>query len=168
MTRTDVVASSRPQTTVGAPSIGRGSPSVSRRLLVLPVALLLAAAFVAPTAALAAEGDSGSTGYAQKPPTPTTPTTPTTPAATTPATTPTSPTPTSGTSPSKEANTPASGTSPTKASSTSGTSPSSDTAKELPFTGLDLRWTIGVGLLLMGVGFTIVTMQRRQRRDLGS
>jgi uncharacterized membrane protein len=170
MTRTDVVASSRPQTTVGAPSIRRGSPSVSRRLLVLPVALLLAAALVAPTAALAAEGESGSTGYAQKPPTPTTPTTPTTPAATTPATTPTtttSPTPTSGTSPSKEANTPASGTSPTK-TSTSGTSPSSETAKSLPFTGLDLRWTVGVGLLLMGVGFTIVTVQRRQRRDLGS
>ncbi|MCW2969717.1 MAG: hypothetical protein JWO23_844, partial [Solirubrobacterales bacterium] len=35
----------------------------------------------------------------------------------------------------------------------------------LPFTGLDLRWTIAVGLLLMGAGFAIVGLQRRHRRD---
>jgi hypothetical protein len=29
---------------------------------------------------------------------------------------------------------------------------------------LDLRWTIAVGLLLMGAGFAIVALQRRQRR----
>src|SRR5271157_2402024 len=153
MTRTDVVASSRPQTTVSARSTGKGSPRVLRRLLILPVALLLGAAFVAPGTALAAE--TGSTGYAQKPPEPTT--TPSTTPATTPSTTPTSttPTPTSGTSPSKESNAAAKSTSP----STSGTSPSTsstESAKELPFTGFDLRWTVGFGLLLMGVGFLIV------------
>jgi hypothetical protein len=39
-------------------------------------------------------------------------------------------------------------------------------AKEssLPFTGYDLRWTVGFGLLLMGAGASIVVVQRRQRR----
>ncbi len=44
---------------------------------------------------------------------------------------------------------------PAKASST----------KTLPFTGFDLRWTVGIGLLLVAMGFSIVTVQRRQRRD---
>jgi hypothetical protein len=37
----------------------------------------------------------------------------------------------------------------------------------LPFTGFDLRWTIGGGVLLIAMGFSIVTAQRRQRRDTG-
>jgi hypothetical protein len=35
----------------------------------------------------------------------------------------------------------------------------------LPFTGLDLRWTIGVGLLLLGSGLVIVGAQYRHRRS---
>ncbi len=35
----------------------------------------------------------------------------------------------------------------------------------LPFTGFDLRWTVGFGLLLMGAGGWIIVAQRRQRRD---
>jgi hypothetical protein len=31
-------------------------------------------------------------------------------------------------------------------------------------TGFDLRWSVGMGLLLMGAGIAIVAMQRRQRR----
>ena len=81
---------------------------------------------------------------------------------TTPKTTPTTQTsPTSGTSPSKEASTPSAAfllQKPPRQSST----------KTLPFTGFDLRWTVGIGLLLVAMGFSIVTVQRRQRRDGGS
>jgi hypothetical protein len=139
MTRTDVVASSRPQA-VGAASMRMGSPRALRRLLVLPFALLLALALVAPTTALAAT-TSKETGYSQ-----------------------TAPVPKSGTSPSKEATTPAKAVAPSTASSV----PTTESSKSLPFTGFDLRWTVGIGLLLMGVGFSIVTVQRRQRRDPGS
>ncbi len=135
MTRTDVVASSRPQAEREA-SIRRASPR-ARRLLALPVALLLAVALVAPTAALAASSESG---YSQ-----------------------TAPTPKSGTSPSKE-------TKPTKAAATATTTePANESAKAqtLPFTGFDLRWVVGFGLVLMGTGLSIVTVQRRQRRGTG-
>ena len=162
MTRTDVMASSRPHTTAGAASTRRGLPRARRTLVALPVALLLSAALVAPATALAEE--TGANGYSQKPPTPTTPTT-TTPPSTTPAAT--TPAPTSGTSPSKEASTPAKGVSPSTSTSSSPTAKAAS-EKTLPFTGFDLRWTVGIGLLLMGVGFSIVTIQRRERRDAGS
>ncbi len=140
MTRTDVMASSRPRT-LGAMRIGRASSTGLRGLFAL-VALLLALAVV-PGAAVAAEPTSGYT------------TTTTTPASTTPAAT----TPSSGTLPSKEAEKPASETAPAKT-----TSPQSST---LPFTGFDLRWDLGFGLLLLVAGFSIVAVQRRQRRDSG-
>jgi uncharacterized surface anchored protein len=165
MTRTDVMASSRPHTAAAA-SIGRGHSGIARRLMVLPVLMLLALAIVGPGTALAAEEN----------PTYTTPaTTPkeTPPTYTTPATTPketpkeeTKTTPTSGTSPSKEATSPttpaANETSPAKE-----TSPTTK-ATTLPFTGFDLRWSLVIGLLLMGAGVSIVLMQRRQRRGSGS
>jgi len=72
--------------------------------------------------------------------------------------------------PSKESSKPTSSTSPAK-SSTTPTAPTSTTpatkATTLPFTGFDLRWTIGIGLLLMGAGFWIVMVPRRDRRDTG-
>jgi uncharacterized surface anchored protein len=125
-----------------------------RRLLVLPVAFALAMALVMPTSALAAEP--GTAGYGSTPSTPTTPTTPAT-------------TPTTGTSPSKESSTPAKTTAPetTKSEPATATEPAAKKATTLPFTGFDLRWTIGAGLLLMGMGFTLVTAQRRQRRNTG-
>jgi len=152
MTRTDVMASGRPRT-VGATST-QGSPRGRRRLLAVPIALVMAAALTLPGTALAAEGTSG---YGSTPTTPTTTTktTPTTPTATTPATE-----PKTGTSPSKEKSTPAE-TAPESKS----TAPAAEKATSLPFTGLDLRWMIGIGVLLMGAGFSIVVMQRRQRRD---
>jgi hypothetical protein len=139
MTRTDVMASSRPRT-AGAALIRRGSSAGVRGLSTL-VALLLALA-LAPGAAVAAEPTSGYT------------TTTTTPAATTPTTT-----PAKGTLPSKEAEKPASEPAPAKTPS-----PQSST---LPFTGFDLRWDVGFGLLLMAAGLSIVAVQRRQRRDRG-
>ena len=166
MTRTDVVASSRPQAQ-GAATTRRSLGA--RKHLNLPVAMAVVAALAMPSAALAAEEGSG---YSQKPTTPTTPTTPGTTPSTTPSTTPTTTsTPTTETSPSKESTSPSAGTSPSKESepsSTSGTASSkSAKAATLPFTGLDLRWTIGVGLLLLAAGFSIVGLQHRHRRDGG-
>jgi uncharacterized surface anchored protein len=127
-----------------------------RGLLAVPIALLLAGTLLAPSTALAAEP---TTGYSQEP---NKPSTSTTPAATTP-----SPTPAKETSPSKESGTPSTGTAPAKESAPSSTAPSAEKAATLPFTGLDLRWMVAVGFLLMGAGFSIVLMQRRQRRNSG-
>jgi hypothetical protein len=150
MTRTDVMASSRPQAE-GAAKLSRGSSSARRRLIVLPVLLLMAVVLAAPMSAVAAttttnkEGLSGYKKAEEK----------------------------SGTSPSKETSTPekkeATPTKEAAPTSTSSTSPSTESTKAstLPFTGLDLRWTIGMGLLLVGAGFSIVTVQRRHRRDGG-
>jgi uncharacterized surface anchored protein len=122
--------------------------------------MLLALALLAPTTAFAAEG---ATGYNQTPPPPTTTTTTTTP------TTPKTPTPSAGTSPSKEKGAPANETSPTSTAATGANTAAASTGKAstLPFTGLDLRWTIGIGLLLIGTGLSVMVVQRRHRRDSG-
>jgi hypothetical protein len=137
MTRTKV-ASSRPQATGTAP-IRRGSSRAVGKLLVLPVAMLLA---MAPAAPAIAAGSSGTSNYSQNP-----------------------------TAPKK---TPAAGTSPSKAKSTPGTAKSSAStgsapaeSATLPRTGLDLRLTIGMGLLLIAAGFSIAIVQRRQHRGGG-
>jgi hypothetical protein len=150
MTRTNTVALGRPHA-VGAAPLRQGSSRAARRLLVLPL-VLLAMAFVLPTGALAAS--TGEAGYGTTAPAPKTTTTskPTT----------TEKTPASGTSPSKESSTPSSGVAPAKTSSTN------SSMKTLPFTGFDLRWTVGIGLLLVAMGFSIVAAQRRQRRSSGS
>jgi cytoskeletal protein RodZ len=148
MTRTDVMASSRPQAQ-GAPQVGRRSSSAWRRLIALPVVLLMALALVAPMSAVAATtttNKEGLSGYEKKAEEK------------------------SGTSPSKETSTPEKKeTAPTTSTTTpsSSTSPSSEKEKAstLPFTGFDLRWTIGMGLLLLGAGFSIVAVQRRHGRD---
>ena len=147
MTRTDVLASSRPQI-AGAVPMRRGSSRALRRLSVLPVGLLLAVALVVPTTAFAANS---TTGYNQTPPS-------TTGYNQTP--------PSAGTSPSKEKSTPAKEVAPATKSSVPTTTKSTK-ASTLPFTGFDLRWTVGIGLLLMGMGFLIVMVQRRQRRSTG-
>lgn len=137
MTRTDVMASSRPQNVSAAP-LRRNR---LRALCALPVVLLLALALALPGTALAVSG------YSQETNKPTTTTTTT---------------PKTGTLPSKEAAkpTPASETVP----SNTGTTPTPTKASTLPFTGFDLRWDIGFGVVLLGAGFSILTMQRRQRR----
>ena len=145
MTRTDVMASSRPRTPGAA-------LKTRRKLVSLPILLLTALALVVPGSARGAEGTSG---YNQEPPKPTT-TTETTP---TPSTT-----PSTGTSPSKEegpaATTPEKETTPTTESS-----PAKEEAKTLPFTGFDLRWSFAIGLALMVAGFSIVGVQRRRRSE---
>jgi len=124
----------------------------------LPAVLLLALAIV-PGVAVAAEPTSGYTTPTQPTSGYTTPTTTTT--ATTPATT-----PTTGTLPSKEAEKPAS-TTPASEPAPAKTTTTSPQSSTLPFTGFDLRWDVGFGLLLMIAGFSIVAVQRRQRRDSG-
>ncbi len=153
MTRTDVMVSSRPRTADAAPMTKRSR--LWRGLSVLPAVLLLALA-LAPGVALAAESTSGYYNSEPNKPATTTPTTPKT-------------TPATGTLPSKESEkpattTPASETAPAKTSTTPTTTAKSST---LPFTGFDLRWDIAFGLLLMVAGFSIVAVQRRQRRDSG-
>src|SRR2546421_3595259 len=69
MTRTDVMASSRPQAQ-GAARVSAGASSGWRRLIVLPVMLLLAVALVAPMSAVAATtttNKEGLSGYEKKP-----------------------------------------------------------------------------------------------------
>ena len=144
MTRTDVMASSRPRT----PDAARKK---RRKLVSLPILLVMALALVAPTSAFAAEETSG---YNQ------TPTTPTTTSTTTP--TPQT-TPSTGTSPSKEEG-PAATTPEKETEPTSSSSPAKET-KTLPFTGFDLRWSFAIGLALMIAGFSIVGVQRRRRSE---
>jgi hypothetical protein len=135
MTRTDVMASSRSRTKRAA-AMRKGSRGTSRRLTLLVA--LLALALAIPSVAAAAEPTSK---YNQTPTTPKT-----------------------GTSPSKAAKPPT----PTPAKEPAPESTSVGAAKEtakssLPFTGFDLRWSLAIGLLLMGAGLTIVGVQRRQR-----
>jgi hypothetical protein len=120
-----------------------------RGLLILPVVLALGLAPVAP--ALAAGSATNGYGPGNEPNKPAT-------------------TPKSGTSPSKSSKTPttpSSSTAPSTASSAPATStqPAKASASTLPFTGFDLTWSVGVGLLLIGAGGSIMVMQRRQRRD---
>jgi hypothetical protein len=143
MTRTDVMASSRPKTE-GAAGVSRGSSGGWRRLILLPVLLLLAIAVAAPTSAVAEtttnkEGLSGYTKTEEK----------------------------SGTSPEKEKATPEAKEAPKSETAPSSSAPEAEKASTLPFTGFDLRWTLGMGLLLVTAGFSIVTVQRRHRRSGG-
>ena len=116
MTRTDVMASSRPRNLGAAPS-GTGSSTILRGLRALSIALLLALAVLLPSTAVAAEPSTSGYGYAQEPnKPPSTSTTPTTPTTTTQATT---TTPKTGTLPSKESEKPTTPTSEAEPEKTS-------------------------------------------------
>jgi hypothetical protein len=137
MTWIHVSTSSRPRAATAA----RARRSSCRTmLLALPVALLLMGAFATP--GVAATKSTTESGYNQKPPVPKS-----------------EAKPSSETAPAKEAE-PAQSTAPS-----STTSPSSSSA--LPFTGLDLRWVLGGGLLLIGAGISIRVIQRRERQGTG-
>ncbi len=146
MTRTDIDAKSMRR--------GPSRRCVSlRMLLVLPVALLLLAAPAAPALAATSTNKEGLSGYTHTEPAK---------QETQPAKQETQPS-TSKTSPQKESEpsttstTPATPTVPTKTQAPA-------KAGTLPFTGLDLRWTVGFGLLLIVAGGSIVMVQRSQRR----
>jgi uncharacterized surface anchored protein len=106
--------------------------------------LLLTIALAAPSAAVAATSTTPTSGYNQEPNKPST-----------------------GTSPSKEASKPTTTTKATSPETSSAPTTQAAKASTLPFTGLDLRWIVGIGLLMMGAGFSIVVVQRREGRDGG-
>jgi hypothetical protein len=132
-----------------APIGSRRRRAVRSGLLALPLALAL----IAPGATAFAEP---TTSYGQKTPPPATTTqATTTPATTTQATT--TPSPKGEAAPTHTSSTTG------KETPTSGTEPSATTAakaKTLPFTGLDLRWMILGGVLLVGMGMSIVVVHR--------
>jgi cobalamin biosynthesis Mg chelatase CobN len=144
---------------------------MSRTFLALPVVV-----FVLMLPAASALAVETTTGYKQ---TPNTPTTTTTTASTTTAVSTTTaantttgyqqtPTkPASGTGPSKETATPTTSTSPANTAMPHTSTTAHSANSTLPFTGLDLRWIIGAGVLLLAAGLSIRIMQRRQRQDLG-
>jgi hypothetical protein len=151
--RNDFTACHGPQLANAAP-IGRGR-SRRRRTVRGLLALPLALALIAPGAtALAAEA---TTGYSQTTPAPTTPAPKTV----------TTPAPKQETAPTKTSSTASKETQPTKTSSEPAKTSSEPTAttaksKTLPFTGLDLRWITLGGLLLVGMGMSIMVAQRRR------
>jgi hypothetical protein len=166
----DLTAHDGPRSANAAP-IGSGRPRRRRAVRSGLLALPLALALITPGAtALAAEA---TTGYSQTtpPPPPKTETTPAPKTEPTPtpgtSTTPTTETgttssPKGGVSPTQTSSTPASSTQPAK----SGNEPTATTAHAttLPFTGLDLRWVILGGVLLMGMGLSIIVVQRGRHR----
>jgi hypothetical protein len=133
MTRTDVVATSRPHGALSAGG-GRRRPRAGRALVALPIVLILGAVLVAPGSALAAS--EGLSGYSQ---------TPTTPK--------------SGTSPSKETSAPSSPSSSGVAAKSE--SPAKAKSSTLPFTGFDLRWSLAIGFTLIAAGASLLVVQRR-------
>jgi hypothetical protein len=142
MTRTEGMTSSRSHTpaAMNEMSLRRLAHRTRRRLarrelLALPAALALVLS-AAPAVAQAAETSStGTSGYSQKPPVPTTKTEPKKEVEPAKEEKKTTPTPTTTVEPTT--------TTPTAKAST------------LPFTGLDLRWVVGGGLLLLASGLSI-------------
>jgi hypothetical protein len=121
---------------------------MSRTLLALPIVLAIAL-----PAAPALAATSGTTGYYNTP-------------------APSTAHPGNGVSPAKETSKPRTTTSPTSSASPSTTTPTTTPttsttttthATTLPFTGLDLRWVVGLGVLLIGAGISIQMTQRRKR-----
>lgn len=149
MTRTQGMASSKPQTE-GAATISQASSRrtgvrgrrhfARRELLALPAVLALLVP-AAPALAATSTGTSspGTSGYNQKTPPPTTKTEPK-----------------KEVEPSKEAakTTPTTTAEPAKETTTTPTT-TTPKASTLPFTGLNLTWVVGAGVLLLGAGLSI-------------
>ncbi|HTR71975.1 MAG TPA: hypothetical protein VMG80_00125 [Solirubrobacteraceae bacterium] len=139
MTRNYVLTSSTRQTSTSGGDQRRRVRL--RGLLALPIALLLAIAPAAGASAAGTTGSEGLSGYkhtesAKKE---------TVPAKTT-----------------KEAE-PTKAVEPATTSEPATTTEPEAKAKTLPFTGYDLSWTVGFGVLLVGAGGSIVLTQRRRR-----
>jgi hypothetical protein len=159
-----------------AATVGRGiAGRVPRASLSVVVALTLAAVLLAPAYATAAEPTSGYTVPTKTEPTSgytvpaTEPPKNEAPKSEPPKPPPSSPqthTSSSGSSPSKESEKPlveeAHGGVLPENERLAGEAPAK--AGALPFTGLDLRWELGFGVLLMVTGLALVAAQRRRER----
>lgn len=149
-------------TSTNALAVDRSGTTITRKAPGVLLGLLTAAAlFAAPAAALGAETTTTLNGYTATPSLTTTTTVATTTVATTSAVV----TPNSGAKPESESkptgseSTPKSSVKPSTASS----SPTTETkATTLPFTGLNLAWVVGVGLLLLVAGLSLRVLQRRR------
>ncbi|HXB64000.1 MAG TPA: hypothetical protein VNV42_03880 [Solirubrobacteraceae bacterium] len=109
-----------------------------RELLALPAALVL---LVPAASAIAQTSSTGTSGYGTKPPTPTTKTEPKKEVEH---------------SKEKTATTPKAAPEPVKEVATTPTpTPTTPKAATLPFTGLNLTWVLGGGLLLLAAGLSI-------------
>jgi hypothetical protein len=146
--RNDLTACDGPQLANAGP-IGRGRSRRRRTMLRGLLALPLALALIAPGAtAIAAAPTSG---YSQTAPAP----------KTTPATTPTTTSSPKGeAAPTQTSSTPSTETQPANSSSEPTATTANGSSKTLPFTGLDLRWMILGGVLLVGMGGSILFVQR--------
>lgn len=139
--RNELTACDRPSTAKAAATDSgrsRRRRTMRRGLLALPLALVLMVGGA--TTALAAAPTSG---YSQTAPAPKT-----------------TPTPKGEAAPTTTSSTPSKETTATPTSSTEPTATTATKATTLPFTGLDLRWVILAGVLLVGMGMSIVLVQR--------
>jgi hypothetical protein len=160
------MVSSRPQTAVAGSisgttdlrSAGAGFGRRARRrlarreFLALPAMLALMAPAPALAQAAAGTSSTGTSGYNQKPPTPTT-----------------TPEPKKEVEHSKEATTPKTSPAPVTTTPTSTVEPTTTAtpkASTLPFTGLNLTWIVGAGVILLAAGLSI-RIALRQRPGAG-
>ncbi len=140
MTRNHVLTSSgKRQTDMKSTSAKRSRRTSLRMLLALPIALLLAMALTAPTLAAGTTGNEGLSGYGHK--------------EAAKKENQNSKTKKEPEPEPKQTEEPARSVEPVAKAST------------LPFTGYDLSWTVGFGVLLVGAGGSIILTQRR-RRDM--
>lgn len=142
MTRNYILTSSDTHTGTKSRSRGDHRRRALRGLTAVPVALLLAFAPAVPAAAAGTTGNEGLSGYkhtekAKK--------------ETLPAKTSKEPTPAKAVEPT------------TTSEAVKTTEPVAKAAKTLPFTGYNLNWTVGVGVVLVAAGGSIILMQRRRR-----
>lgn len=149
MTRSDDVVRGGPDMDEGG-SLGRRRGTARRGARRGSVVVSVALALMLPASPALAQ-TTGTSGYKEEPPKPKTTTTPK-----------------SGTAPSKEATTPTT-TTPKAAvePAATTTTPTTTTPSEskLPFTGLNLAWVVGGGLLLLAAGLSIRVVQRRRRYE---
>jgi uncharacterized surface anchored protein len=157
MTSTNALAVDKSGTTITSKAPGA--------LLGLLAAVALLAA---PAAAFGAETTSTLNGYSATPSISTSSTATQTTATTQVTTASSAVTPGSGAKPESESkpsgseSTPKSSVKPSSSSSSPTEETEAETAKTLPFTGLNLGLVIGAGLLLLAAGFTLRLVQRRR------
>jgi hypothetical protein len=138
MTRNHFLTSTgKRQTDMGSTSARRSRRTSLRMLLALPIALLLATALAAPTLAAGTTGSEGLSGYGHK----------------------------EAKKENEHSKTKKEPEPEPKQPVEPERPPVEPVAKasSLPFTGYDLSWTVGFGVLLVGAGGSIILVQRRQR-----